>query len=540
MPESKIESIVKHYKRGVCKITAQNCEISASEPFTTTTDELVCGSGFLIPWRYLYLPEKTEEGERCYYFVTNAHVIEGCASRRVQVEFPWLGSTKLYGKVVIACQQLDFAVVRLTSEWNDSLEQQLGETFQEIMRNVPFLRPIAKTLNTTKQAYHSCATIGYPLDSQDAHLSTGKISGRHEVFLQLNQSISSGNSGGPLFNSSGQVIGITSANFEDSEGVALAIPWSAISTMLLHYKDEDDFILTPPHLGIAVQNLIHAYSVTVLKSNVKGALVKTVFDQSPLKKKGLRAGDIVCKIGDRNSEYEVDSRCLVQSPYQHDKVKFCALNFLMLLDRHTTYIEVYRKGKTFRIGFEMSNDVGRVRTLMPAIEEIDCLIFAGMVFTDLCANHLEDVEDSSDPAIVSFLNKSHMARHACVLSGFKTPCSVLQQGYEHLRPMTIVKSVNKTEVNTVEEMRTMLKKSIARYAKDPWNEKLRFLNLHSHDDCFIIDLMLAFQLEPLLQCTVGFPKEHSVLEEFTEVFASAFEEKSSERGGRKRRRLNSQ
>lgn len=540
MPETKIESIVKHYKRGVCKITAQNCEISAAEPFTTTSDEMVCGSGFLIPWRYLFLPEKTEDGERCYYFVTNAHVIEGCASRRVTVEFPWLGSTKLYGEVVIACQQLDFAVVSLTSQWNDSLEQQLGKTFQEIMRDVPFLRPIAKTLNTTKQAYHSCATIGYPLDSQDAHLSTGKISGRHEVFLQLNQSISSGNSGGPLFNESGQVIGITSANFEDSEGVALAIPWSAISTMLLHYKQEDDFILVPPHLGIACQNLVHAYSVTVLKSNVKGALVKTVFDKSPLKKKGLRVGDIICKIGDMNSEYEVDSRCLVQSPYQHDKVKFCGLNFLMLLDRHTTYLEVFRRGKIIRMDFEMSNNVGRVRTLMPAIEDIDCLIFAGMVFSDLCANHLEDVEDSSDPAIVSFLNKSHMARHACVLSAFKTPCSVLQQGYENLRPMTIVKSINKKEVNSVEEMRKILKRIVSRYAKDPWNEKLRFINLNSHDDCFIVDLMLAFQLEPLLGATAGFPTELSVLEEHVETFASAFEENKTEERAAKRRRFNSQ
>jgi len=539
MPETKIESIVKHYKKGVCKITAQNCEISASEPFTTTSDDMVCGSGFLIPWRYLYLPEKTDDGERCFYFVTNAHVIEGCASMRVTVEFPWLGSTKLYGQVVIACQQLDFAIVCLTSQWNDSLEQQIGKTFQEIMRGVPFLRPIAKTLNTTKQAYHSCATIGYPLDSQDAHLSTGKISGRHEVFLQLNQSISSGNSGGPLFNESGQVIGITSANFEDSEGVALAIPWSVIGTMLLHYKQDDEIILTPPHLGLAVRNLIHAYSVTVLKSNVKGALVKTVFDKSPLKKKGLRTGDIICKIGDMNSEYEVDSRCLVQSPYQHDKVNFSTLNFLMLLDRHTTYLEVFRKGKMIRMDFEMSNNVGRVRTLMPAIEEIDCLVFAGMVFSDLCANHLEDVEDSSDPAIVSFLNKSHMARHACVLSAFKTPCSVLQQGYEHLRPMTIIKSINKKEVSTIGEMRKILKRLVSRYSKDPWNEKLRFMTLHSHGDSFIVDLMLAFQLEPLLQATPGFPTELSILEKHLPTFVSAFEEKPTEQSN-KRRRLNSQ
>jgi len=536
MSEAKILSTIKQYKHGVCKITCQNCEISAAAPYTTQTDELVCGSGFKIPARYLYLPEKTEEGEQKHYFVTNAHVVEGCSSRRVQVEFPWLGSTKLYAEIVIACQQLDFAIVCLTSQWNGHLDQQLGSSFEEIMEQVPSLKPNAKTLNTTKQAYHSCATIGYPLDSQDAHLACGKISGRHEVFLQLNSSISSGNSGGPLFNSRGEVIGITAANFEDSEGVALAIPWSAISTMLLHYKDEDDFILVPPHLGIAVRNLIHSYSVTVLKSNVKGALVKTVFENSPLKAKGLRAGDIVCKIGDCNNEYDIDSRCLVKTPWQHDKIVFNSLNFSMLLDRGTTYLEVYRKGSYLRMDFELSNEVGRVRTLMPAIEEMPCLIFAGMVFTNLCSNLLEEVEDSSDPAIVSFLNRTHMAKPACVLSSFHSPCSVLQQGYENLKTMTIIKACNKTEVTSVAGLEKVLKKLMKRFAEDPQNEKKRFVNLHSHDDTFIVDLLLAFQLEPLLHATPGFPEDISIITDYLADFSSAFE-KSKGGPRRKRKRL---
>ena len=100
---------------------------------------------------------------------------------------------------------------------------------------------------------------------------------------------------------------------------------------------------------------------------------------------------------------------MVQTPYHCDKVHFCSLNFCMLLDRQTTYIDIWRKGKTRRLEFQLSNSVGRVRALMPAIESISYTIFCGMVFSDLCANHLEDVEDSSDPAIVSFLNKTHMA-----------------------------------------------------------------------------------------------------------------------------------
>lgn len=294
--------------------------------------------------------------------------------------------------------------------------------------------------------------------------------------------------------------------------------------MLLHYQEEDDFVLVPPHLGIAVQNLIHSYSLTVLKSDVKGALVKTVFEKSPLKKKGLRTGDIVTRIGDCKSEYEVDSRCMVKTPYQSDKVNFTSLNFAMLLDRNTSYIEVFRKGKSMRMEFSLSNDVGRIRTLMPAIEEMPCLVFAGMVFTDLCANLLEEVEDTSDPAIVSFLNRTHMSKPACVLSAFHTPCSVIEQGYENLKTMTIIKSINKTSISNVEELNDVLEKLLKRFTKNPTNVKNRFINMHSHDEVFIIDLHLAFALEPLLHSTPGYPEDLSIIKEHLDNYPSVLEE----------------
>lgn len=304
--------------------------------------------------------------------------------------------------------------------------------------------------------------------------------------------------------------------------------------MLLHYKEEDSFVLVPPHLGIAVQNLIHAYSLTVLKSDVKGALVKAVFERSPLKKKGLRTGDIVTKIGDCKSEYEVDSRCMVKTAYQSDKVIFTSLNFAMLLDRNTSYIEVFRKGKTLRMEFSLSNDVGRVRTLMPAIEEMPCCVFAGMVFTDLCSNLLEEVEDTSDPAIVSFLNRTHMSKPACVLSAFHSPCSVIEQGYENLKTMTIIKAVNKDTISSVEEFEIVLNKLLKRFTKNPKSNKTRFINLHSHDETFIVDLQLAFALEPLCYATAGFPEELSIIKNHLKNFTSALEETTIRNRKRKR------
>ena len=534
----KIESIVKKFRNGIAKITAQNAEISVCQPFATQSDEMVCGTGFLIPAKHLYLPT-TDGTEQIFYFLTNAHVVEGCASKRVQLELPSMGTHKFYGTVVTACHALDFAVVAVTSEYNNFMEQQLGKTFSEVMNELPFLKPNARVLNTSKELYHSVATCGFPLDSADCHVASGRISGKHEHYLQLNSSISSGNSGGPLFNTRGEVIGICAATFEDGEGLALAIPWSAISKMLLSYKDEGQFILREPHLGIAVQNLIYAYSIVVLKDeSVRGALVKNVFEKSPLKKY-VKKNDVILKIGDATQEFAIDSKCLVKVPSQHDKIHFCSLSLAMLLDRNTTYVEVWRRGKVRRIEFVLSNDVGKVETIMASIEEQACLIWAGLTFTNLTVNHLESVEDESDPAIVSFLTNSHMGQNGVVLSAFQRPCSVLQQGYENLKSMTIVKKLNKTEVSSVEDMEKALAKMIKRYLADIENPKHRFITMVAHSkEEFIVDLQLAFSLEPLLSCTPGYPSELSILDKFLPDYREATTNGTSAKNKkRKRRRL---
>ena len=88
----------------------------------------------------------------------------------------------------------------------------------------------------------------------------------------MNQSISSGNSGGPLFTPDGKLIGITAASFEESEGISLCIPWSHIDRILKNYTKDDDFIIRPPNLGIAVEKLVEAYAIMKLKDpTVKGA-----------------------------------------------------------------------------------------------------------------------------------------------------------------------------------------------------------------------------------------------------------------------------
>ena len=123
--------------------------------------------------------------------------------------------------------------------------------------------------------------IGYPLDSNDSHISTGVISGKHEHYLQINGSINSGNSGGPLFDSNAVCIGINAASFETSEGITLAIGLQYNANVKALLGSESVGSLPTPLLGILTKRLIDSYAATQLKDeNIKGVLVDTVHKEN--------------------------------------------------------------------------------------------------------------------------------------------------------------------------------------------------------------------------------------------------------------------
>ena len=349
MSELVLKAICQRFKRGVAKITCSAIEIDVNQPYVTSgsTDEEVCGSAFFVPAQYLYL-SKNNGSKR--YLVTNAHVIDGCPTKTVALTFPELGKCKMWAKVILACQPLDFAILEVDAIYNEHLEKEVGRTFADIVRSIPPVKPRRKIVDTTKEVSLEATGIGFPLASEDCHISSGKISGRHAHYLQVNASINGGNSGGPLFDHKGNLIAVCAASFEESEGITLAIPWHDIDKILKHYWDKTSITMQCPSLGIATRKLIDA-QVAVMgwkENNVKGALVAKVFPVSPLSKLGLKKGHVITSIGDATNEFDIDRNGLVNLKHQLDKVPMASLNVLLMLDPQSTFIRIYdgRRRKT--------------------------------------------------------------------------------------------------------------------------------------------------------------------------------------------------
>jgi serine protease Do len=119
-------------------------------------------------------------------------------------------------------------------------------------------------------------------------------------FIQTDAAVNPGNSGGPLFNLDGEVIGINSQIFSRSggfQGVAFAIPID----VALRVKDEIQQHGRVAHgrLGVSVQPVDQAIAESLGLDNPRGALVGSVQKGSPAERAGLEPGDVIVKYDGR-------------------------------------------------------------------------------------------------------------------------------------------------------------------------------------------------------------------------------------------------
>jgi len=125
---------------------------------------------------------------------------------------------------------------------------------------------------------------------------------RYDDFIQTDASINQGNSGGPLFNLDGDVIGINTAIIAPGQsgsiGIGFAIPANAASnviTQLIQYGETKR-----GWLGVRIQQVTKEIADVEKLKNTKGALVASVGEKSPAEKAGLKAGDIILKFDGKN------------------------------------------------------------------------------------------------------------------------------------------------------------------------------------------------------------------------------------------------
>jgi serine protease Do len=127
-------------------------------------------------------------------------------------------------------------------------------------------------------------------------------SGPYDDFLQTDASINRGNSGGPMFNMDGQVIGINTAIYSPSGGsigIGFAIPSALAKAVVAELQGEPDHNVHRGWLGVRIQAVTDEIAESLGLDKAKGALIASVSDNGPAQSAGIQAGDVVLSFDGR-------------------------------------------------------------------------------------------------------------------------------------------------------------------------------------------------------------------------------------------------
>lgn len=145
-------------------------------------------------------------------------------------------------------------------------------------------------------------------------------SGPYDDYLQTDASINRGNSGGPMFNMAGEVIGMNTAIFSPSGGsigIGFAIPSSlaapVVDQLMKYGKTRRGW------LGVRIQSVTEEIAESLGMNKPRGALVAGVTEQGPAEKAGLEAGDVILRFDGREiPEMRRLPRVVAETPIDKD------------------------------------------------------------------------------------------------------------------------------------------------------------------------------------------------------------------------------
>ena len=263
--ENTTESIV-----GISKIKDNGTTIFLEN----STENLGLGSGVIV----------SSDG----YILTNQHVSgDKYSTCYITMEN---GVTDT-GVVVWASEDLDLSIIKINikelpaARLGDSENIKIGQNVYAIGNPVGF--ELQRTV-TSGIISGTNRTIRLEDENKKTYM---------ESLIQTDATINQGNSGGPLINQNGEIIGITTIKIEDAEGIGFAIPINIVKPIIQKLIETGKF--EEPYLGV------YGYDKEVipyLSSNInfeKGIYIEEVDPTGPLKNSGLVTGDIIEKIDEK-------------------------------------------------------------------------------------------------------------------------------------------------------------------------------------------------------------------------------------------------
>ena len=236
------------------------------------------------------------------YIVTNYHVIEKAYSNNLDVTVMTFDGTEYSASIVGFETGNDIAVLKIDATG---------------LSPVTFGNSDAITMGEIVYA------VGNPLGELAYSMSTGTVSGLDREIIteesmiginmfQIDAAVNPGNSGGPVYNSRGEVIGIVTAKSDatNAEGLGFAIPVNDASSIANDLMTKG-YVTGKAYMGVRLDERYNSMYAQYYNMPL-GAYVYSVDSGSAAEKAGLQAGDIITKIGEAKISSYTDLKAAVR------------------------------------------------------------------------------------------------------------------------------------------------------------------------------------------------------------------------------------
>ena len=260
------------YEQACKQVVGITTDVTFTNYFGMKSSTAVSGSGFII----------SADG----YIVTNYHVIEYAVQQNSPITVMLHDGTKYTATIVGTEQVNDLAVLKI-----DATD----------------LTPVSFGNSDSLHVGDAVYAVGNPLGELEFSMSSGHVSALDRVItteeseainmFQIDAAVNPGNSGGPVYNALGQVVGVVTAKYSSSgvEGLGFAIPVNDVSAIANDLITKG-YVTGKAYLGIWLDERYSAMYAQYYNMPL-GAYVSDVSSGSCAEKAGIQKGDVITKMG---------------------------------------------------------------------------------------------------------------------------------------------------------------------------------------------------------------------------------------------------
>jgi len=268
--------------------------------------------------------------------------------------------------------------------------------------------------------------------------------------FQVDVPVNPGNSGGPILNKEGQVVGIISSGMREAQNSNFAIPIEMYQSLLPALLEHQ--VLTIQDQGIIwipTSEEIRKY----FNCPENGCLVCDIIPSTPADKAGLQINDVIYTV----NNYVLDNYGEIEALCNDEKMRFDAYIAQQPVGENV-FLKIYRNGQPLNLTLTITCEKKDAITFKyPAYENIEYEIFAGMIIMPLTANYIYACSKDR-PSLQRYLTCLFNTGSRLVIANIFSNSKVFHM--QTVRWGDTINEVNGEKVTTLEEFRKALLKSL--------------------------------------------------------------------------------